>query len=74
MSLCVFTLSLLVFVTKCVDETHQHICFLCFHSCQYFRFSENLFTFMHLLGIWHFHAPGEVDKFQIKEHFCGVTL
>ena len=29
-----------VFVAKCILETHQHFCFLCFHSRWRFRFSR----------------------------------
>ena len=41
MSLCAFTFTvcLAVFVAKCILETHQCFCFLCFHSCWNFRSS-----------------------------------
>ena len=42
MSLCGLLLCLPVFVAKCILETHQHFCFLCFHCRGRFRFSRFL--------------------------------
>ena len=42
---CCFVILLLclpVFVAKCILETHQHLCFLCFHSRWRFRFPRFL--------------------------------
>ena len=46
MLFCVFTfvfliLCLSVFVAKCILEIYEHFCFLCFHSCWCFQFSDS---------------------------------
>ena len=60
-------LCLPVFVAKCILETHQHFCFLCFHSRLPFRFSRFLVPSRQRNHRKSFYCHG---KYFAKENFC----